>query len=410
MWTNRVTPATEFWLLCAVLPWSIDLDMGRGAHLHFPAELLVAWIALRLAAQWRLFAEKWQKMRQIGRIPLALPLVWLLWGWLCVPMSSMDWVSFKYMLIASAHMLVFLGFAVLYPSEWRRGLLYFIVSLSGVALYTMLRHAVYFGMRGDQANLAPMPFFDDHTVYACILLMSLSLAGLVPRRYWLLATPLAMGILLSTCRAAWLSAILALGVMALSALWQWRRWSLLVIFGGGLAFTLLVWPRVSALAQRDVSSAERLNRYHAALRMANERPLMGFGPGTYAYQYIPYQSEANRTRISLDRPIWHRDASNYGHGGGAHSEYLQALAETGWVGMLLLVAMVLLPVFQPPQNRVAWLVLYGWSTYWVHGLLNNYWHDPRAAYLIWGTWSLFFVKNIFEEKKSKNQALGNTNN
>ncbi len=411
MWINRATPAIEFWLLCSVLPWSIDWGFGGGMHLHIPAEPLVAWVGGRLLLQYRLFVEKWQLLEQSGRFALVLAAIWLGWGWVCVPMSSMVWVSFKYMLVATAHAVVFMGFPLLYPAAWKKGLVAFLWSLTGVAAFSMYQYMAYFGLRNDQANLAPMPFFDDHTVYACVLLLAVPLVALIPRQQRALALLLVLGIVLSTCRAAWASAVLAIAVVGFSALWHRSRWAGLSAMFVCLGLVILGGAsQTERLLRRDVSGSERLNRYHSAFQMAAERPWVGFGPGTYAYQYLPFQAATHRTRISLDQPIWHRNASNFGHGGGAHSEYLQALSETGWIGMLLLIVIVLLPVFRAPQNMATWLALYGWVTYWIHSLLNNFWHDPRAAYLIWGIWGFFIAQKFFEKNKTKPRSIENVIN
>jgi putative inorganic carbon (hco3(-)) transporter len=399
MRTNRATPATEFWALCALLPWSLDVAVVGRAHLHFPAELLVGWMVLRLVAQWHLFLEKWRLLSKIGRFALILPLCWLLWGWFCVPMSSMVGVSAKYMLVATAHAVVFLGFPLLYPSEWKKGLTVFGISLCGVVGYAVFRHIAYFGLRNDQANLAPMPFFDDHTIYACVLLFVIPLLFWTNKNRWLIPI-LIVGLVLSTCRAAWLSGGMATGVVLLA--WLWHRWRILgaLVLGAGLLVAGLGWGKATELLRRDVSGAERWNRYQSAIEMAAERPIFGFGPGTYAYQYLPYQNQAHRTRISLDTPLWHRDAANYGHGGGAHSEYMQALSETGWLGLLVLVLWAFFPVYRCMTQGTGWLLLFGWATYWTHGLLNNFLHDPRAAYLVWGIWSVL----VFKER-SENEEL-----
>ena len=85
---------------------------------------------------------------------------------------------------------------------------------------------------------------------------------------------------------------------------------------------------------RDVSVLERLNRWSAALRMAAERPVTGFGPNGFERAYGPYQNVFETTR----------DSSFRGDRGDAHSEYLSALAEQGVPGLALLLALLAAPV------------------------------------------------------------------
>src|SRR5690606_24947111 len=58
----------------------------------------------------------------------------------------------------------------------------------------------------------------------------------------------------------------------------------------------------------DASNLERINRWNAALRMFEERPVLGFGPGTYKFFYAPYQHSSQLTIIS----------TNFGDLGNAH--------------------------------------------------------------------------------------------
>ena len=74
----------------------------------------------------------------------------------------------------------------------------------------------------------------------------------------------------------------------------------------------------------DDSNLERLNRWNCAVSLFKERPITGWGPGTYQFVYAPYQEAKYRTTIS----------TNNGDGGNAHSEYLGPLAEQGVPGLL----------------------------------------------------------------------------
>jgi O-antigen ligase len=141
---------------------------------------------------------------------------------------------------------------------------------------------------------------------------------------------------------------------------------------------------------KDVSAQERLNRYACALRMAGEQPWAGFGPGTFQFQYLPFQKPEERTRISRSEPIAQRGPDNYGRGGGAHSEYLQALAELGWPGLSLWLLFLFFSLGIGIRNyqqtgALVWLFLsLGLLSFFLHGLVNNFLHDGRVAALVWG--------------------------
>ncbi|MBK9759833.1 MAG: O-antigen ligase family protein [Flavobacteriales bacterium] len=53
----------------------------------------------------------------------------------------------------------------------------------------------------------------------------------------------------------------------------------------------------------DASNLERFNRWNCALRMFELKPFTGWGPGTYMFQYAPFQAAEDRTIIS----------TNFGH-------------------------------------------------------------------------------------------------
>jgi O-antigen ligase len=134
----------------------------------------------------------------------------------------------------------------------------------------------------------------------------------------------------------------------------------------------------------DASNLERLNRWNCALAMFSERPLMGWGPGTYQFVYAPFQNSQDLTIIS----------TNNADGGNAHSEYLGPLAEQGVAGMLLMITLVLMVsalafrLFYSLESYELKIVVVstylGLVTYFIHGILNNYLDTDKAAIPFWG--------------------------
>jgi O-antigen ligase len=134
-----------------------------------------------------------------------------------------------------------------------------------------------------------------------------------------------------------LTAVLALaaGAVVLLALWGHRRvviGATVVVLVAGAA--LIAHPALSRRAQDTLQTARagewdrlltyRLGPWAAALEMARERPLVGWGPGTFGAEFVPH-----RLRAELR---WHRRFVNPFLAGSyteAHSDYLQAVAEAG---------------------------------------------------------------------------------
>ena len=164
---------------------------------------------------------------------------------------------------------------------------------------------------------------------------------------------LLLAVVYSTSRGAMLSLIVAAFVAVVMAL-RPRRVILgsvfvLLLFGGYVLYpgvrdriiqteSVSCDPRSGMVARTrsvenisaDVSNVERLNRWVSAWRMFRERPLTGFGPGTYQFVYIPYQEERLTNRLTVTDPSNPPDGS----GGTAHSEYLLLLSETGVAGLM----------------------------------------------------------------------------
>jgi putative inorganic carbon (HCO3(-)) transporter len=143
----------------------------------------------------------------------------------------------------------------------------------------------------------------------------------------------------------------------------------------------------------DASNLERINRWSCAIDMFRERPFFGFGPGTYAFEYARFQEPENLTIIS----------TNFGNLGNAHSEYLGPLAEMGFLGMisiLLIVGTIFYTGINlynrwPKEDREMQVMLMAMiislTTYFVHGILNNYLDTDKASVPIWGMCAMFIA-------------------
>ncbi len=86
--------------------------------------------------------------------------------------------------------------------------------------------------------------------------------------------------------------------------------------------------------------------YHDTLLMARERPLFGWGMGSYPVVFSVYNTQESK----VDRlPVIYHDA---------HSDWLQSLAELGLAGTALIGSAVLLPLLAVRRLRVTTVPLY----------------------------------------------------
>lgn len=122
----------------------------------------------------------------------------------------------------------------------------------------------------------------NQNVFAGMILMLLPLA--VQKRDWVLAAGLLLCLWWSKSVGAWLGLAAALASTRKSG--QGGFWG-----GASIGFVCLV-----ALYGK-LQSPEVLDRVHwwqAALRMAMDRPLLGFGPGAYAYAQAAFEGPGRR--------------------------------------------------------------------------------------------------------------------
>ena len=307
----------------------------------------------------------------------------------------------------------------------------YIFALVIVIGYTNYRLSGY-GLDNQKAsNWVVWPFFSDHTSYGAMLVMFIfplfyflkrknegllqkSLTGLVFLVF-------IFGIILSYTRAAWLSLFAAIGLWILIKLRiKIQTVIIAVLVVVGLFFVLqqdILWTleqneaessgRFSEHVQSminissDASNLERLNRWKCAIRMFQEKPFWGWGPGTYMFQYAPFQFSYDRTIIS----------TNFADLGNAHSEYLGPLAESGVLGMLSILLVVFMAFrtgynvyHQTPSKEIKELTLYillGLSTYFIHGFLNNFLDTDKASVPVWGFMAMLVALEVYHKKEEK---------
>jgi len=427
------------YLVALFAPLSVPLSNlmpGYGFDMYLPTEPLL--FGLLFVFLLKLIYERGFD-KQILTHPVSLAIyINLIWIFLTALTSTMPVVSFKFLLSRIWFVAVLYFLTTKMFSEGKNLEKYiwlYVISLVIVIFYTLNRHLGYGLWNKEVANFVPNPFYKDHTSYGAALAMYLpflimfSFAGFVQRKEKMISI-VVMGILLagfvlSYTRAAWLSFIIAglvYGVIKLKI----RFKPLFITFISVIVLFLLFENQIfmsleqnseqssadfkthiSSMANitSDASNLERINRWSCAIRMFEDKPVFGFGPGTYMFQYAPYQLNENRTIIS----------TNSADGGNAHSEYLGPLSESGVLGMftfLLIIGTVIYTAIHTymrlNERRLKSFVLaalIGLVTYYVHGFLNNFLDTDKLSVPFWGFTAMIVAIDIY----SRNQIQAQKN-
>jgi O-antigen ligase len=303
----------------------------------------------------------------------------------------------------------------------------FIVPLTIATIYTMVIHAQY-GFSKKTSTWVMFPLFKEHTSYGAVLAMFYPAALFLTFRKssWglraiaaVLLITLTAATILSYTRAAWLSLVGAGAIYMVYALRLSKTvvWSAagIVLLVAGLNYDLIARQfesntqdssddlneHVASVTNvsTDASNLERINRWNSAIRMFQDRPVLGHGPGTYMFLYAPYQSPYEKTIIS----------TNAGNRGNAHSEYLGPLAESGIPGLLTFLGLIIAVIFaavntyarlhQPVLKGFLRVAFLGLITYYLHGFLNNFLDMDKASAPFWGFSAILAVLSILSRSE-----------
>jgi putative inorganic carbon (hco3(-)) transporter len=410
-------------------PLSIQfIEFVRSSPVDFAIPTEPMLFGVMLIFWYKIIGER-QIDRRILNHPVTLAILFnLFWLLITAITSTMPMVSFKFLLARIWFITIYYLLAI-QVFRVRTRITTFIwvytIAMLGVVSYTIVRH-MRLGIFDKQvAHFVMSPFFRDHTSYGAVLAMLLfGVGGIVFRKgrnlqlrflYGAVWVMVGLALLLSYTRAAWISVIAAGGVLALTLVRVRFRY---ILFAGVLVVMYLAGQRTeivhrmqqnrqassASIAEHvrsmsnistDESNLERLNRWNSALRMFREKPVFGWGPGTYKFKYAPFQISSEKTAISTD----------LGEMGNAHSEYIGPLAESGLLGSLSFIAIAVaglitgFRVFRRMHNgnlkNLVLALILGLITYLIHGTLNNFLDTDKASALFWGYIAVFVSLDIF---------------
>lgn len=366
--------------------------------------------------------------RKIIKHPVTIAILINL-GWIaftCIP-SIHPLISFKF-LVSRLWLLCSFYFIMTQLFKNKNNIVqFFWLYISGFVLvigYTIIMHS-FNNFDQKSANWIMSPFFNDHTSYgACLaFLMPFLVYKVFDREVLgtkkflviLLFAYFIVALVLSYTRAAWVS-VLGAFLVYLVLKFKIKSWVITII---GIFITVVVvgmWSQISVAMENnkqdsssdlkehvssisnvssDASNLERFNRWKSALAMFEKKPLFGWGPGVYAFEYAPFQKSTDKTIIS----------TNAGDGGNAHSEYLGPLSESGIFGSLSFILIILttlhtgVKVYKKDIDRqtksIVLVALLGLVTYYIHGILNNFLDTDKVSSLFWGLTAMLVIIDLY---------------
>jgi putative inorganic carbon (hco3(-)) transporter len=415
-----------YWMVVAFTPLSVNINefgiMDLG--LFLPTEPLLFGILILFSG--KMLIDGGYDLRLLKHPVSIIILVQLIWMFITAITSEDILVSAKYLLARTWFVVPGYFFAMLLlkrTSDVRFMLWLSLVPLCIVVMYTLVNHALH-GFEEKPAHWVMSPFYKDHTSYGAILAMyippaiglyfSRKLNPIVKSVLVFMCVVLVLGVIFSYTRAAWVSLIGAFGLFMVLLLRVRLSTLLLGAALGGFLFFSFYDQIMMNLARNktdssdnladhatsisnissDASNLERINRWNCAIRLWQERPIFGWGPGTYQFYYASFQHSSELTIIS----------TNFGDLGNAHSEYLGPLSEQGLPGMLIMVILVIMIFYSgvrlyldmpPGEWRLMVLVLLlGLVTYFIHGVLNNYLDTDKASIPFWGFTAVIVVADV----------------
>lgn len=424
---------TLLMLIVFLTPLAINLE-GKGVKLalSIPTEPLMAGIMILFLIKVA-FGGGFDK-KAIRHPVSVMIIIYLVWMFTTSLTSTMIVVSLKH-LVAKLWFICpfyFLGTQMFRNFKNIRTFIWlYIIPLLMVISFTIINHQMH-GFTEHSAHTMMWPFYNDHTAYAAAIAMFLPLViGFIFDKNhtkavriisFFIALMMVLAMVLSYTRAAWVSLAAAL-IVYLIFYFKIRFSVVLAVMITFLtlffAFQKKIMLKIEQNKQQsatdfnkhlqsisnittDASNLERLNRWHCAMRMFRLKPFWGWGPGTYQFQYAPFQIAKEKTIIS----------TNAGDRGNAHSEYIGPLAESGVLGLVTFVLILIAVIYRAAmiysnaENKEIKMltlgVLLGLITYIIHGALNNFLDTDKASVPFWGFIAIIVAIDLYHSNKTEN--------
>ena len=423
-------------LIAFTTPLSVKLeDFDINIGISIPTEPLM--FAILLLFLVKLFYDISFFDKKIFKHPITIAIIInLTWILITSITSEFPVVSLKFLTSRLWAVVTFFFFGIVLFKEFKnikKFIWVYCIPLAGVIIYITINHAQY-GFDRKVGTWIVHPFFNDHTAYGCIIALFIpfivsfifnpKLTKTLKFAAFLILVVLITGILLSYCRAALVSLA---GILAIFLVLKLKINYKIVLFIMVLCTGLFLIFRTELIMEleknkqdssskytehiqsisnisTDASNLERINRWASAIRMFQEKPFFGWGPGTYQFVYAPFQYSKEKTIIS----------TNAGDMGNAHSEYIGPLAESGVLGMLSVLFLVFsiiytgVKVYKRTSNKEVKALtlgaLLGLCGYFIHGIMNDFLDSDKASVPFWGFAAILVVMDIYHKDRKEEES------
>ncbi|MCF8246519.1 MAG: O-antigen ligase family protein [Saprospiraceae bacterium] len=388
-----------FYLLFFFIPLTVEVWLPNGTVTDMPTEfmtvLLMGIYFVYMLRNGRTLSTDFIKH------PITLALLAHLGWFLITSITSQNlMISFKYSLAKIWYVTTFFflaGHILKEEKDLKRLVWVVLFPLIFTIFYVLRKHAAV-GFSFDAIHTVVQPFYRNKVAYACMLTIFFPFVWFTRQMYrtwswpWMVLAGatviLLIGIQFSYTRAAY--GTLAIAVAAYFGI-KWRLMKYGLAVAALLALLYIagmvrhnnyldhkpVYEKTITHAEfgdllnsttkgQDVSTMERVYRWVAGGHMISERPVLGFGPGTFTYFYKTYTLHGFRTYVSLNT-----------EGSGIHCYYLMTAVEQGYLGGLLFVALVFIVLLtgeriyhqttDPARQRLVMMVMM--TTVIIDGLL-----------------------------------------
>ena len=425
---------TAYWIFLFTIPASIQINFaGDTMSITLPDQPLMWSFLLVFIMMWASnpnVIPKWW-----WRDPLVLIVtLQFLWTIVAVVCSKMLFFSLKFLLAKTWLLVCFFILPIWIFQEKKdfiKGFMLLLVPMLITVLVILVHHALL-GFRFDMVQKSMSGLYYNHVDYSTVISMFFPLlliaVPLTKGRHIFIRGGLILiimifitGIAFSYARAAVIGVVFAI-VIGITMRMRLANFVMPAFYG--LIILLMCYMVqnnkyidfrpdynntymhknftdhvISTFRGKDMSSMERLYRWIAAIRMSKDRPLTGYGPRAFYYNYKPYAVTSFRTYVSRNP-----EQST------THHYFLYMLVEQGWPAMILY-AILMVVIFAKAQkiyhrfkDRFYRHVTIGLAMTIAVGFINNFFSELIETHKVAALFFIPLVLLIILDRKSREEA------